>query len=171
MDFVPEYNPDVLRQKALRQERITKPLFKKLKKQKPKSLDEVVNELHDEVFRQIDCLACANCCRSLGPRLTDRDIRRLSKHLRMKKDEFADTYLQTDEDGDYVFKSMPCPFLIEETNECFVYEHRPKACREYPHTDRKNYYQILHLGIKNAYYCPAVLYINDALIKRYGLGG
>lgn len=45
-------------------------------------------------------------------------------------------YLRVDEDNDKVFKSMPCPFLGED-NLCSIYDIRPKACREFPHTDRK----------------------------------
>lgn len=32
---------------------------------------------------------------------------------------------------------MPCP-LLGRDNYCAVYADRPKACREYPHTDRRN---------------------------------
>ena len=164
--FTPEYNPDKLKAKASQQKKETKLLFKKLKKRKPKSLDEFVNKLHEEVFQKIDCLACANCCRGLGPRLSEQDIRRLSKFLKIKPKEFEDNYLRIDEENDWVFKEMPCPFLMDD-NKCFVYEYRPKACRDYPHTDRKKYYQILNLGIKNAEVCPAVLYVNEAILEEY----
>ena len=48
-----------------------KNVFAKLKKKKPKDLDSFVHTLHDELFSEIDCLACANCCKTLGPRITD----------------------------------------------------------------------------------------------------
>ena len=130
-------------------------LIKQLKKKKPKDLDERMHTLHEEAFRKIDCLDCANCCKTTGPLFTDKDVERLSKHLRMKSSEFETTYLQTDEEGDKVLRSVPCPFLGSD-NYCSVYEHRPKACREYPHTDRRRQYQILNLTEKNASICPAV---------------
>jgi Fe-S-cluster containining protein len=63
--------------------------------------------------------------------------------------------MDRDEDGDYVFKSSPCPFLASD-NACSIYEFRPKACREYPHTNRPQMKQILDLTFKNATVCPAV---------------
>ena len=116
-------------------------------------MDTIVQQLHDEVSEKIDCLTCANCCRSLGPAIYDKDIERMAKALRIKPSEVVSSYLRIDEDGDYVFKSMPCPFLMDD-NYCSIYESRPKACREYPHTDRKNFEQIYKLTVKNASTCP-----------------
>lgn len=103
----------------------------------------------------IDCLECGNCCRCLGPRLVDVDIRRLAECLKMKPATFIGKYLKIDEDGDYIFKSMPCPFLSDD-NFCSVYKHRPKACREYPHTSRKYIVSILNICVKNIDICPVV---------------
>ena len=114
----------------------TNSLVKKLKTKKPKNLDDVVHCLHDEAFAKFNCLDCANCCKTIGPRLIDKDIERLAKQLKMKTADFMSQYILTDEDGDYVFKEHPCPFLLPD-NYCMVYENRPKACREYQHTDRK----------------------------------
>ncbi len=83
----------------------------------------------------------------------------------MKDAAFVDEYVRVDEDGDQVFKSMPCPFLGAD-NYCSVYEHRPKACREYPHTDRVKQHQLLKLHLKNAEICPAVeLVLEDVKIR------
>lgn len=133
----------------------TSSFVKKLKKKKPKNLDNIVHELHEEAFAMFDCLDCANCCKTIGPRLTDKDIDRLAKHLKMKTSDFMDQYILTDEDNDFVFKEHPCPFLLSD-NYCLVYENRPKACREYPHTNRKRFYQILDLSHKNCETCPVV---------------
>lgn len=142
-------NLQVLAEKA-------KPLFLQYYKNNKKRLgkmDTIVQQLHDEVSEKIDCLTCANCCRSLGPAIYDKDIERMAKALRIKPSEVVSSYLRIDEDGDYVFKSMPCPFLMDD-NYCSIYESRPKACREYPHTDRKNFEQIYKLTVKNASTCP-----------------
>lgn len=142
-------NLQVLAEKA-------KPLFLQYYKKNKKRLgkmDTIVQQLHDEVSEKIDCLTCANCCRSLGPAIYGKDIERIAKALRIKPSEVVSSYLRIDEDGDYVFKSMPCPFLMDD-NYCSIYESRPKACREYPHTDRKNFEQIYKLTVKNASTCP-----------------
>ncbi len=128
--------------------------FKKNRK-KIEVSDLKIQSLHQRISGRTDCLACGNCCRSLGPRITDKDVERLSKVLRMKSVDFILSYLKIDEDDDMVFKSMPCPFLGAD-NYCAVYESRPKACREYPHTDRKKFFQIYMLSVKNAETCPIV---------------
>lgn len=151
-----------LREQAKKVEGAQRLFFKRMSKARIKNLDQEVHALHEEVFEEIDCLECANCCRSLGPRITDRDIDKLAGSLRLKPKDVVDRYLRIDEDGDYVFKSMPCPFLMSD-NYCSVYEDRPKACREYPHTDRKKFFQIASLTIKNAATCPAVFTILERL--------
>ena len=140
----------------------TNAFVKKLKKRKPRQLDTLVHSLHDEAFEKFSCLDCANCCKSLGPRLTDSDVARLARQLKIKPSDFTTQYLKTDEDGDLVFNQHPCPFLLAD-NYCMVYESRPKACREYPHTDRKKFYQILDLSHKNCETCPVVMGIMNRL--------
>ena len=83
-----------------------------------------------------------------------------------RSSEFIDAYLFRDEEGDYVLRSSPCPFLGAD-NKCLVYEDRPKACREYPHTNRKNMLGILDLSLKNTLVCPAVLKIFYEIGKDY----
>ena len=139
-------------------------LVNKLKKSKPKNLDDKVHQLHDKVFDKIDCLDCANCCKTTSPAIYERDIDRLAKHLKMKPSKLIEQYLEKDTDNDYVFRSAPCPFLDHE-NYCMVYESRPLACREYPHTNRKRFYQVLDLSLKNTEICPAVADIFEHLKK------
>ena len=132
-----------------------KKLLNQLKRQKPRKLDSLIHEAHDNAFSCINCLECANCCTTTGPLLTDTDIKRISKHLRIKEVDFAAKYVREDEDGDQVFESMPCPFLGAD-NYCSIYEHRPKACKDYPHTDRVKQHQLLDLHMLNESICPAV---------------
>ena len=130
-------------------------LRKKLRRMKPEKLDELFHTLHEEVFAQIDCLSCAACCKTISPAVRDVDITRLSKTLKMKPSEISEKYFYRDEEGDYVFHDHPCPFLLSD-NKCAVYQSRPGACREYPHTDRVHMHQILELTFRNASVCPAV---------------
>jgi Fe-S-cluster containining protein len=133
-----------------------------LKRQDARRLDEAFHDLHEAVFEETDCLACANCCKTTSPIFYPNDIERLAKALRMKPGDFIEKYLRIDEDKDYVVKSSPCPFLGAD-NYCSVYDDRPRACREYPHTDRKKMVQILELTYKNTLVCPAVLEIVQRL--------
>lgn len=138
--------------------------FSAKNKKKLEGMDLQIHALHDKITAQTDCLKCANCCRSLGPRITDKDLERMAKALRLKSVDVMSKYLKIDEDGDLVFQSMPCPFLGDD-NYCSIYESRPKACREYPHTDRKRFYQIYNLSIKNASTCPIVYQVMEELTK------
>ena len=147
---------------ALAHQKENKQLVKKLKKTKPKNLDATVHQLHEEVFEEIDCLDCANCCKTTSPAIHDRDVDRLAKHLKIKPSQLIEQYLAMDDEGDYVFRSAPCPFLGTD-NYCSVYEARPLACREYPHTNRKRFYQVLDLSLKNTEICPAVASIFERL--------
>lgn len=160
-----------LPEKAQEVEKETKKYFQRLKKRPPKSLDLVVQDLHAKTFSETDCLACANCCKTTSPLFTPKDIHRISKHLRMKQVDFTRQYLEQDSDDFYVLKSVPCVFLDAEDNTCLVYEVRPKACREYPHTDRKKFIQITDLTTKNATICPAVFSIVEKLKKAIPLRG
>ncbi len=142
-----------------------KRFFKSLKNIKPKVLDKIIHPLHDEVFKYTNCLECANCCKTTGPLFTDKDISRIAKHLRIKPLRFTERYLRIDEDIDYVLQTIPCTFLRED-NYCSIYEVRPKACREFPHTDRIKQYQILKLTERNIEVCPAVYDIVEKVKKE-----
>lgn len=145
-----------------------KKYFEKLKKKQPKNLDYVMQDLHETEFKTTDCLSCANCCKTTGPLFTDSDIERISKHLRQKPKQFIGQYLRIDEDGDYVLQSVPCSFLDHE-NACLIYDVRPKACREFPHTDRKKFHQISNLTLQNVAICPAAYKIVEEMKKRLPL--
>ena len=143
-----------------------KKFLDKLKKQKPKDLDIICNQYHEKVFENIDCLKCANCCSSTGPLFLDKDIDRLAKHLRIRPSEFTENYLRIDEDNDYVFKSVPCPFLGTD-KYCSVYESRPNACREFPHTQQRNMAQKMSITYLNTMICPAVYLVVEKLKNYY----
>jgi len=142
-----------------------KKYFKVLKKRTPKNLDVVVHKLHDKVFAKTDCLACGNCCRTTSPMITEKDIQRIAKHLRMKESKFIEQYLDRDDDDFWVLQQTPCAFLGDD-NYCFIYDVRPKACTEYPHTKRRKFIQLAPLTIKNTEICPAVYDIVEGLKKE-----
>ena len=143
--------------------------FAKLRKKKPKRLDFLMQELHNEEFARTDCLTCANCCKTTSPIFTDKDISRISKYLKMKEQQFIAQYLERDSDDFMVLQQAPCSFLDESDNTCFIYDVRPKACSEYPHTNRKKFIQLTNLTLNNTEVCPAVLNIVEELKKKLPL--
>lgn len=139
--------------------------FKRLKTINSKKLDKSIHNIHEKVFSCTDCLKCANCCTTTGPLFTDKDITRISRYLKIKPSDFTDKYLKIDEDFDYILKKVPCEFLLKD-NSCSIYDFRPKACREYPHTDRIKQHQLLEITQKNVEICPAVYNIIEDLKKE-----
>ena len=122
-------------------------------------------DLHEEAFQKIDCLQCANCCKNYSPRFKTPDIKRIAKHLKMKEGEFIDRYLRIDEEGDFVVKSTPCPFLGAD-NYCSIYEQRPSDCHRFPYTDEDVIIKRPQLTQKNSTFCPIVYYVLEKLMKE-----
>lgn len=155
-------NTEQFKSLAKNKEQENRKYLTRLKRMDPRKVDDAFHRVHEEVFEEVDCLKCANCCKTTSPIFYQTDIERLARGLRMRPGDFLETYLRVDEDGDYVLKSSPCPFL-DDDNYCRVYEHRPRACREYPHTDRKKMVQITDLTLKNTMVCPAVFEMVERL--------
>ena len=122
-------------------------------------------DLDEEAFSKIDCLQCAACCKNYSPRFKTPDIKRISKHLRMKESVFIDTYLYLDKEGDYVVKSKPCPFLGAD-NFCSIYEERPSDCHRFPYTNEDVFLKRPQITIKNSTFCPAVFYVLEKFIEK-----
>lgn len=121
--------------------------------------------LHEAAFEAIDCLQCANCCRNYSPRFKTPDVKRISKHLRMKESDFIETYLKVDEEGDFVARVLPCPFLGAD-NYCSIYEHRPSDCQRFPYTDEDVIIKRQPLTIKNSTFCPITYFVLEGLLEK-----
>jgi Fe-S-cluster containining protein len=120
-------------------------------------------DLHEAAFENINCLDCAACCKNYSPRFKTPDIKRISKHLRLKEGVFIETYLTLDTDGDYVVRSKPCPFL-ENNNACSIYDVRPSDCSRFPYTDEDVLLKRPQLTLKNASFCKAVYFVLEKLM-------
>ena len=125
----------------------------------------VLPSLHEEAFEQVDCLACANCCKNYSPRFKTPDIKRISTVLSLKESVFIERYLRIDEEGDYVLKSKPCPFLGTD-NYCSIYDDRPSDCRRFPYTDEDVFVKRPQLTLKNTSFCPAAYYVVEKLMQE-----
>ena len=122
-------------------------------------------ELHAEAFSKIDCLQCANCCKNYSPRFKTPDIKRISKHLKMRESDFIETYLKVDEEGDFVVKTLPCPFLGAD-NFCGIYEQRPSDCRRFPYSDEDVFIKRKELTLKNSGFCPITYFVLEGLVQQ-----
>lgn len=135
-----------------------------LKKADHRKVLKKLPDLHQEAFSKINCLDCAACCRNYSPRFKTPDIKRISRHLKMKEGAFIETYLRLDEDGDYVVKTTPCPFLGAD-NFCSIYDVRPSDCERFPYTDEDVLLKRPAITLKNASFCPAVYTVLERLLE------
>jgi Fe-S-cluster containining protein len=126
-------------------------------------------ELHEEAFKQINCLDCAGCCKQYSPRFKTPDIKRIARFLQIKEGVFIETFLRLDEEGDYVTQQAPCPFL-QEDNTCRIYDVRPSDCSRFPYTDEDVLLKRQHITLKNATFCPAVVFVLEGLLQKTGYG-
>ena len=124
-------------------------------------LDVIVHRHYEEVANQVDCCSCGNCCRHVTPILQEHDIDRLATGLDVSRKEMADRFFVTDEDGDVIFREMPCPFLLDSF--CTVYEHRPDDCRSFPHLDKGEFVFRLTQAVQNCSICPIVFNVFERL--------
>ncbi len=122
-------------------------------------------DLHEEAFSTINCLECAACCKNYSPRFKTPDIKRISKHLKMKEGDFIETYLSLDNEGDYVANSKPCPFLGHD-NYCQIYDVRPSDCERFPYTDEDVFIKRQAITMKNSTFCPIVYFVLEKLIQK-----
>ena len=134
----------------------------KLSEQDSRVLDTLFVSETQEVFKNTDCLTCANCCKNYSPIIEPEEIPMLCKAIGIESSQLFQDYVEMDEDGDFVFKSQPCPLLNLDDNKCNIYENRPKACREYPHTNMKEMKKHLDLLEKNIEICPAA----EEIVRR-----
>lgn len=140
--------------------------FKKLLQRADKNkVLKQLPQLHEEAFAKIDCLQCAACCKTYSPRFKTPDVKRISKHLGMRESQFIETYLRVDEEGDFVVKASPCPFLGAD-NACTVYAVRPSDCARFPYTDEDVIIKRQALTLKNASFCPITFYVLDKLQQQ-----
>ncbi|MEP7230424.1 MAG: YkgJ family cysteine cluster protein [Ginsengibacter sp.] len=133
-------------------------------KKLPKHLETISEKIDKEVWEQVDCLGCANCCKVMSPTYTFQDIKRISAHLGMRPKDFKAKWLYLDKrDNDWMNKSRPCQFLDLKTNMCCIYEVRPTDCAGFPHLAKKPPADFIYVHKQNIEYCPATLLFVEKL--------
>jgi Fe-S-cluster containining protein len=128
----------------------------KIEKNPPKNINSIVGKVDAEVWKEIDCLTCANCCKKMTPTFTVNDIKKIATHFEMTPKEFKEKWLHQDKkNGDWMNVSQPCQFLNMQTNMCSIYEVRPADCSGFPHLNKKKVTDYIHVHQQNIEYCPA----------------
>jgi uncharacterized protein len=127
----------------------------KIENNPPKNLDVIAEQSDKEVWAEVNCLSCSNCCRRMSPTYTFQDLKRISAHLGMTIAAFKEKWLYKAKDGDWMNTSQPCQFLDRKTNMCNIYEVRPQDCADFPHLAKKKTKDYIHVHKQNVEYCPA----------------
>jgi hypothetical protein len=112
----------------------------------------------EDIQDQIDCTACANCCRVATTPVTERDIERLCRFLGCTAAEFLRDYTDESEEEGRILKRTDngCIFLAD--NLCTVYASRPQTCELFPHLTKgpnSLLARMWHMPDR-AVYCPIV---------------
>lgn len=136
---------------------------------KPKGLDKMAEEVDKEVWKETDCLACANCCKTMTPTFTPQDIKRIAEHFNQTPEQFKEKWLYKQRGtGDWLNKKEPCQFLDLQTNKCNIYDVRPADCAGFPHHTKKHFTEWIHVYKQNVEYCPATFKMVEKMMERVG---
>jgi uncharacterized protein len=135
-----------------------------LKNKHARPVDSIVHKLNDYYFSLIDCTQCGYCCTCLRPTLAESDIDQLIRELKMSRVKFKKNYVRTDEEGDMLFKRLPCAFLKDK--KCTVYASRPEDCQSYPHLFKNEFTSRLYGVLENYAICPIVFNVVEDLKEK-----
>jgi uncharacterized protein len=138
----------------------------KTEKEPPKGIDKLSTLVEPSVWANVDCLTCANCCKTMTPTFTPRDIKRISAHFNQTSEEFKSAWLKKDRNNDWINRSQPCQFLNLEDNKCSIYAIRPADCSGFPHLSKKKWTDYAHIHKQNIDYCPATFKMVEAMMQR-----
>src|SRR5437868_1636414 len=131
---------------------------------KVKSLDTKAIELNKDAFTKIDCLKCANCCKTMHPTWKKSEVKRVAEHFGMTYKEYFNKYLVLEE-GDIMNKKAPCQHLGKD-NMCSIYDIRPSDCMGFPHTQNKGFkLYISGTHIQNMDYCPITMHVVEGIFN------
>jgi uncharacterized protein len=137
-------------------------------KNPPLNIDKLTPVVEAEVWQEVDCTSCANCCKVMTPTFTDKDLKRISAHFNETVDVFKKKWLKKERNGDWVNRIQPCQFLDMKTNLCGIYEVRPADCSGFPHLSKRKWEEYAHVHKQNIDYCPATFKMVEKIIARVG---
>lgn len=155
------------KQRVRRRKTALKRFLTKLEKNPPSDLDLITVAAEKEIWNEVSCLSCANCCKAMTPTYTVKDMKRISSHLEMSVNEFKDKWLYKEKGtGDWMNRNTPCQFLDLKTNMCTIYEIRPADCAGFPHLPKKKMVEYMHVHKQNIEFCPATYRMVEKIMER-----
>ena len=162
MTYAPlrDLNKNVGRKKVL------KKFLRKLEHAKTRGIDGLARRLNKEAFAEIDCLKCANCCKTMAPTFRKAEVKRIARHMGLSYEDYYKKYLFTDKDGDIMNRNTPCQHLGND-NKCKIYSIRPRDCSGFPHTHKRDFVEFIpETHVQNLDYCPATYYVVEKMFEK-----
>lgn len=141
--------------------------LKKAETNPPRNIDKITPEVEKEVWKEVDCLSCANCCKKMTPTFTTQDLKRISAHFNQTPEEFRKQWLEKDRNKDLINKRTPCQFLDLKTNKCSIYHIRPVDCSGFPHLSIKKFKEYAHIHKQNIDFCPATFKMVEKITSMF----
>ena len=154
------------REKVVQRRSRLRRFLTKIENNPPANLDHLVDEIDESVWKEVNCISCANCCRTMTPTYTFKDLQRISKHLNMTIKQFRAKWLYKDRQGEWMNLSTPCQFLDRKTNLCTIYLVRPADCAEFPHLNKRKVTEYIHIHHQNVQHCPATFIMVEKLMEK-----
>lgn len=157
------------RRKLVKNRKAFRSFLTKSEKNPPKGIDKLTQQIEPEVWQEVECLTCANCCKKMTPTFTVKDLKRISAHFQMTPEAFKEKWLEKDKNKDWVNVNQPCQFLNLKDNKCSIYEIRPEDCAGFPHLSKRKWEQYAHVHKQNIDYCPATFKMVEKIMQRVGV--
>lgn len=157
------------RRKLVKNRKAFRSFLTKSEKNPPKGIDKLTQQIEPEVWQEVECLTCANCCKKMTPTFTAKDLKRISAHFQMTPEAFKEKWLEKDKNKDWVNVNQPCQFLNLKDNKCSIYEIRPEDCAGFPHLSKRKWEQYAHVHKQNIDYCPATFKMVEKMMQRVGV--
>lgn len=156
-----------LKKKYEAKKKVFRKFIDDLEEAEHKGVKKQAKETEKEVWKEVDCLSCANCCKKMTPTLTKKDRKRIAHHLGYSGKEFKEKYLLYDkEDKDWRMQKQPCVFLDLNTNKCNIYAVRPDDCAGFPHLTKTPLKSYMYIHKQNIEYCPATFRFVEKMMER-----
>jgi uncharacterized protein len=114
----------------------------------------------EEIESEINCRACANCCKVAETDVTQRDIERLSRYLGITPRQFILEYTTESafDQKEPILRRRESGCIFLDGNDCTIYDARPDTCRDFPHLIRGagSFESRMWQMVDRATYCPIV---------------
>jgi len=154
------------RLKVRHHKKVFKRFLSKIELKPPRNLFTTLTAIDKEVWKETDCMSCANCCKTMSPTYSNADVKRIASHFKMTTDAFRKKWLKKDKEGDWLNKQLPCQFLDLQTNKCGIYLIRPADCKGFPHLTKKKVTDYIHVHKQNINSCPATFKMVEKLMRK-----